>query len=171
VIKNISAWCFSLSLLFFQTFAFSQGNIGVISYEAVLTSSNYAQQQYEALQAEPKYKILIEEIQQLKTELEGMKKEGETKSLTWSDDQKRSHLEKGQAKVVKYKQLGAQALNIKKNVDMILEKQLGPRIEEIVNAMIKEKKIGLLLKAQAVYYSSADFNITEEVIKRLNKSQ
>lgn len=171
MIKKIIVLCSVVSALFLPSVALAQSNIGVISLEAVLAASNYSRQQFQKLQANPEYKKLLEKIKSLKEELQTLQKEGETKSLTWSNDQKRSHIEKGQKKLAEYKQLGAQELNARNSLEARLEKELGPRVEEIVNVVIQEKKIGLLLKSQAVFYRTAEFDITEEVIKRLNATQ
>jgi Skp family chaperone for outer membrane proteins len=149
----------------------AQGNIGVINLEGVLIGSNYSRQQYQALQADAQYKKLLSDIKSLKSELQALQKEGEANALTWSDDQKKSHIQKGQIKLEQYKRLGAQEAQTRNGLASQIEKELGPTIEKIVNNVIEEKKIGLLLKSQAVYFRTVEFDITEEVVKRLNDSQ
>lgn len=163
--------CVCSVALLFQMSVSAQGNIGVIDLEGVLIASNYSRQQYQALQADAQYKKLAAEIKALKTELQALQKEGETNALTWSDEQKKSHIQKGQAKLEHYKRLGGQEAQVRNGLAARIEKELGPKIEKIVNGVIEEKKIGLLLKSQAVFFRTAEFDITEEVVKRLNDSK
>ena len=44
-----------------------------------------------------------------------------------------------------------------------------PKIEEIVPKIIEEKKLGLLINARAAYFRTPDFDITQDLIDRLNK--
>jgi Skp family chaperone for outer membrane proteins len=160
-----------VSTLLSSAGAFAQGNIGVIDLEGVLIASNYSRQQYQSLQADTQYKKLLGDIKVLKGELQALQKKGETNALTWSEDQKKNHIQKGQVKLEQYKRLGAQEAQMRNGLASSIEKKLGPSIEKIVNSVIEEKKIGLLLKSQAVFYRTAEFDITEEVVKRLNDSQ
>lgn len=169
--KKLLITCACISALFLSVGIVAQDNIGVISLEGVLIASNYSRQQYQALQADAQYKKLLSDIKSLKSELQALQKEGEANALTWSDDQKKSHIQKGQIKLEQYKRLGAQEAQTRNGLASQIEKELGPTIEKIVNNVIEEKKIGLLLKSQAVYFRTVEFDITEEVVKRLNDSQ
>ncbi len=150
---------------------FAQGNIGVINLEGAISVSNYSRQQYKVLQADANYKKLTNEAKKLQEELKGIQKEGEKKSLTWSDAQKQAHVKKGQEKLAQYNRLGSQITAMRNQVAAQIEQTLAPQIEKIVNDIIDEKKIGLLLKSQAVYFRNADFDITEEVVEKLNAPQ
>jgi outer membrane protein len=156
--------------MFFHSSVFAQGNIGVINLEGAISVSNYSRQQYKVLQADPGYKKLAESIEALEKELQALQKEGEKKSLTWSEEQKQAHVKKGQAKLAEYNRRGNQLTQVRNSVALKVEQALGPKIEKIVNDVITEKNIGLLLKSQAVYFRTADFDITDEVVKRLNES-
>lgn len=169
--KKLLIACTCIGALFSSVSVVAQGNIGVINLEGVLIGSNYSRQQYQALQADAQYKKLLSDIKSLKSELQALQKEGEANALTWSDDQKKSHIQKGQIKLEQYKRLGAQEAQTRNGLASQIEKELGPTIEKIVNNVIEEKKIGLLLKSQAVYFRTVEFDITEEVVKRLNDSQ
>lgn len=161
-------------LLFLLTISFSmftvsqQANIGVVDLQAAISSSNVAKAEFQKLKADASYKKLTDKIKSLQKELQALQKEGETKSLTWSDAQKKQHVQKGQAKLNEFNQLANQEANARGNLTASLEQTLGPKIEKIVNDIIADKNIGLLLNSQAVYFRTADFDITEEVVKRLN---
>lgn len=159
-----------ISVLFNHA-TFAQGNIAIIDLNGAIRASDYSVKQYQLLQADENYKKLIETIKQVRSDLEQLQKEGETKSLTWSDEQKQAHQEKGQKKYAELNNLANQEASVRNRLDASVQQELAPRVETLVNEIIEEKKIGLLLKAQAVYFRTADFDITEELVKRLNSSE
>ncbi|EGG94540.1 Outer membrane protein H precursor [gamma proteobacterium IMCC1989] len=152
-----------------SSFVFSEGlNIAVVDLDRALRISNYSLKQYEILQADENYKQLIEKINGVREEIESIKKDGETKSLTWSESQKQEHVQKGQAKVAEINNLANQELNVRRRLDSSIHQELTPQVEKIVNDIIEEKSIGLLLKSQSVHFYTPTFDITEEIVKRLN---
>jgi Skp family chaperone for outer membrane proteins len=168
VFKNIvSLHLFSIIFLFHGS-VYSQGNIGVIDLGVALSSSNYSREQYQMLRSDEKYKKLVEQIKGLQKELQDLQKQGETNSLTWSDAQKTAHIEKGQKKLDQFNRLRDQEENVRSNLAAKVEQTLAPKVEEIVNDIITEKNIGLLLNSQAVYFRTPAFDITQDVVTRLN---
>jgi outer membrane protein len=143
-------------------------DIAVADLDRALRISNYSLTQYKALQADVNYKNLIDKINSVRNEIESLKKNGETKSLTWSEEQKQDHVKKGQSKVAEINHLANQEAAIRNRLDASIQKELAPKLEIIVNGIIEEKSIGLLLKFQAVHFHTPAFDITEEVVKRLN---
>ena len=150
--------------------AYSESNISVIDLNRTLSASNYAQQELQALKSNPEYKKLIDAIKGLQKELGDLQKKGETESLTWSDEQKQQHVSLMQGKFTQFNQLGNQQAEIQKQLERKVEQTLTPKIEEIVNVIIEEKGISLLLTSKAVFYRKPEYDITQEVIDRLNKS-
>jgi outer membrane protein len=152
--------------------AFSQvTNIAVADLDRALRISNYSLKQYEVLRSDKNYQQLIDKIKSVRTEIELMKKDGQTKSLTWSEEQKTEHIEKGQTKVAEINNLANQEAAIRNRLDASIQQELAPKVELIVNKIIEEKSIGVLFKSQAVHFYTPEFDITEEVVKRLNGSE
>ncbi len=44
-----------------------------------------------------------------------------------------------------------------------------PKIDQVINELVKEEKLDLLLPREAALYTNADLDYTEQVIKKLNK--
>lgn len=152
-----------------SSFVFSEGlNIAVVDLDRALRISNYSLKQYKILQADENYKQLIEKINGIREEIESIKKDGETKSLTWSENQKQEHVKKGQKRVAEINNLANQELSVRRRLDSSIHQELAPQVEKIVNDIIEEKSIGLLLKSQSVHFYTPTFDITEEIVKRLN---
>jgi len=153
------------------TGATAEGKVKSIDLNRALSSSNVAQQQFKRMQADASFKSISAKIQSLKLELQNLQKEGETKSLTWSEDQKKQHVQKMQLKLGELNQTANQQASIRKGVEAAIEKELAPKVEAIVNIIIKEQDIGLLLNAQAVYFRTPEHDITQLVIERLNSAK
>ena len=63
-----------------SSFVFSDGlNTAVADLDRALRISNFSLKQYKLLQADENYKALIEKINFVRDEIEGIKKSGETK--------------------------------------------------------------------------------------------
>jgi outer membrane protein len=164
-----------ISLLFLGLFnfplAFSAENIAVVDLERALRASNYSLKQYKILQTDGNYKSLISKIKETRASLGRLQKESDTKSLTWSDEQKKVHQQKGQTTYAELNNLASQEATISSRLDASIQKELAPKVQTIVNQIIKDKNIGLLIRSQAVYFRTPEFDITEELVKRLNGSE
>ena len=165
--------CISLLFLGFLNFplAFSAENIAVVDLERALRASDYSLKQYKVLQTDENYKSLISKIKETRASLARLQKESATKSLTWSDEQKKVHQQKGQTTYAELNNLASQEATIGSRLDASIQKELAPKVQTIVNQIIKDKNIGLLIRSQAVYFRTPEFDITEELVKRLNGSE
>jgi Skp family chaperone for outer membrane proteins len=161
-----------LVAIFSSNIASSQETIiAVADLDRALRVSNYSLKQYKGLQADVNYKKLIDKINSVRAELELMEKDGETKSLTWSAAQKKAHVQKGQSKVAEINNLAGQEAAVRNQLDASIQRKLAPKVEGVVNQIIEEKSITLLLKAQAVHFYTPTFDISEEIVKRLNSAE
>jgi len=156
-------------MMSFSGMVYAQGKIGVIDLNGALAAADYSKQQLSALKNNAEFKGLAGKIKSLKSELQALQKEGEANSLTWSQEQKQQQVRKMQGKVAELNGYGSQREKMKSDLENRIGKELGPKIEKVVNQIIEEKGIGLLLNSQAVYFRTAEFDITNEVVDRVNK--
>jgi outer membrane protein len=169
--KNVLLLSFFLMFLLNHSSAFSEGSIAIVDLDRAMRISNYAAKQYKVLQTDNGYQELVEQVKKAQTTFQTLQKEAETKALTWSDEQKQVHQKKAQKIYAELNRLANQEVAVRKRLDANIKKELAPKVEVIVNKIIEEKKIGLLLKAKAVYFRTPEFDITEELVKRLNSSE
>lgn len=142
-----------------------------IDLSRALLLSDYAQQKLQGLKTDADYKKLSAQAKTLETELGELQKKGKANGLTWSDQQKQDHVKLMQGKIDQLRGITRQQAVMKQRVEANIEKELAPKVENIVNEIIKEKNIGLLVDSKAVYYRTAEFDITKEVVKRLNAAK
>ncbi|MGH1486282.1 MAG: OmpH family outer membrane protein [Cellvibrionaceae bacterium] len=150
---------------------FAQSNIAVIDIEAAAINSNYAKSSIAKLKDSETFKKNLEQYNLMGKEFQALQEEGKTNGLTWSDEQKKTHRKKLEIKVAELNKVGGRLDAEKAAVEARIQKELTPKIEEIVPKIIKEKQIGLLINARAAYFRTPDFDITKELINRLNKLQ
>ena len=67
------------------------------------------------------------------------------------------------------KKIGNKLDSEKAAVENRIQKELTPKIEEIIPQIIKDKKLGLLVNARAAYFRTPEFDVTQELIDRLNQ--
>ena len=167
--KLIFKLCVFFSIVSSSVTVLAQDKVSVIDLNGALYSSDYAKSQLEALKNNAEYKSLTQQVKSLRETLNALQKEGQTKSLTWSDAQKKQQVQQMQAKVAELNQVGNQREKLKADAEKKINQEMGPRIEQVVNQILEEKGIGLLINSQAVYHRTPAFDITTEVIERLNK--
>jgi len=156
-------------MMSFSGLVYAQGKIGVVDLNGALAVADYSKQQLSALKNNSEFKDLAEKIKALKGDLQALQNEGEANALTWSQEQKQQQVKKMQGKVAELNGYGNQREKMKADLESRIGKELGPKIEKVVNQIIEEKGIGLLLNSQAVYFRTAEFDITNEVVDRVNK--
>lgn len=171
MIKSVLSILVFVSVIVFHSSAFSEGKVRVFNLERAIKLSNYTREQSEALKSNKDYKKLVSEIQSLQKELQALQKKGETNALTWSKKQKQDHVRNGQAKVAKLNELANQEAQYRRNVDANIDKELRPKIESVVDDIVTEKGIGLLVDSTAVFFRTTEFDITDEVVKRINNEK
>ncbi len=158
------------SLVIFNVSAFAETKVAVLSLQQVLKNANFTRQQYKNLNADANFKQLNEQVKSLQDEVKLLRKQGETQSLTWSEAQKQKHLQDGQAKLDKMNQLIAQQRQITNQLDVTIERQLLPKIREIITAIVEKQKIDLLLNDPVILFANEELDITQDVLTQLNNA-
>ena len=160
-----------LLALLFSNLTFAQGKIMAVDLDRALLLSDYAQQQLQVLKSNADYKKFSTQAKGLETELAELQKKGKANSLTWSDQQKQDHVALMQGKIDQLRTITRQQTVMRQRAEAKVEQELAPKVETIVNDIIQEKNIGLLIDSKAVHYRTAEFDITKEVVERLNKAK
>ena len=149
--------------------ALAQQKIAVINIEVAMLNSNYAKASIKVLKESAAYKAKLDEYGRLRKEFQSLNEEAKTNGLTWSDEQKLAHRKKVEAQVQVINKLGGELEAENVAVEKNIQKELTPKIEKIVSEIIKEKELGLLINARAAYFRTPDFDITKDLVERLNK--
>ena len=158
-------------VLFLPPIVFAQSNIAIIDIEAAAINSNYAKQSIAELKESASFKKNFQQYNLMGKAFQALQEDGKTNSLTWSAEQKKSHQKKLEVKIAELNKIGGSLDKEKAAVEARIQKEFTPKIEAIVPKIIQEKQIGLLINARSVYFSTPDFDITKELVDRLNALQ
>lgn len=158
-------------ILLLPSLVFAEQNIAVIDVQGAVANSNYAKASLNKLQERETFKVNYSEYNTLGKEIQTLQEEGNTNGLTWSDDEKKKHQQVLREKISKFKRVSNKLESEKAAAERKILEDLSPKIDEILGAMIKEKKLDMLINSRAVYFKSPETDLTRELLERLNKAQ
>jgi outer membrane protein len=156
-------------LFTFSSLALSQEKVAVVDIEAAAINSDFAKKAIKDLNNSATFKKNGETYNNINNEIKKMQDDAKANGLTWSDEDKKIYNVKLEEKIKNLKRARAQLDQEQANVEQGIQKELTPKIEKIIPEIIKEKNIGLLINARAAYFRTPEFDITKELIDRLNK--
>jgi len=158
-----------LTALAVTAFANAQTKISVVDVEDAILRSDYSQERIEELQAEANYKQLLAEFNSIQSDLEALQVERQNNSAKW-DAKKRAEFQERVAYLREDYESSAKKLNAKqKQVYQEIVAALQDRAKIALEEIIKEEKIGLLLDAKATLLKTPEFDITDKLVRKLNK--
>lgn len=153
--------------LLLSVMSFAETKVAVVDLEAAVVASNIWKQAESALMSkmksdETKLKKLESEvfayIQRYEKEKDVMAQKDKV-DLEYNIRTKQAEAQEIIAKNQKMQQEGIQSAMTK----------LRPKLQGIIDGIVKEKQLDVVLNKQAVYYSSESLDVTSEVTKRLNQ--
>jgi len=154
----------------FSALSVSQQNIAVVDIDGAVANSNYAKEARKKLESSESFQKKRSRYSELGKELKLLEKDAQTNGLTWSDEQKRKHNSGAQEKLSEINKIGKQLESEVNQINKKMAQELNPKIDEIIKSIIKEKELGILLKAQSVHFATPQFDISKELLERLNKA-
>lgn len=166
----------SFAILFaslFLTAAFANAqtanatNIAVVDLENVLKNCDAmkdAQQKISKKQAG-----FQKEIDKKQEALEKESKQVSAKKGVLSDDAFNKEQEKFSKKVDDLKELVNSRQDTLKKSSLDVINKVNDKIKEVIDEVKEEKKLDLIITAQSTIYYQDDLNISEDVLKKLNK--
>ena len=167
--KKLNQLLAIFALLFILSpFGFAEAKIAVIDLERAVLTTKFAQQQEKTLTDNSEYKALVEKFQLLKTDLQTLEKEANTKGMTWSNEQRAEHANKVKYKSADYQLVAKKIESQRKGIVNKIKNQFATVIKGVVNKIIADEGISLLLNAKAAYFAAPDFDITAKVTAGLD---
>lgn len=147
------------------------GKIAVFSAQNAILGSDMAKQKLEKLEQESEFRSIKSAYDKHKREYDSLIKTFTKESAVMSNTQKAESQKKITA-VRADLEHNAKKLQLEQNnAVQELGSELGPRVEKILQALIKEEGIGLLLRAEAVMIAGPTYDITSKVTTKLNAGE
>ncbi|WP_421849672.1 OmpH family outer membrane protein [Marinomonas sp.] len=141
--------------------------VAVVDFRSALLQSNIGQDAAK----EPKQKVAAMDarLKKEQEDLEASAKDLKRDELTLSEEEfkaRRQQLADNQNKV---RSLAANMQRQAKELEQQLIQSLTPKGEAALKSLIEERKLDLVLNRQLSLYANADADITDELVKRINK--
>lgn len=144
------------------------GKIAVFSLDQAILNSELAKQRLQKLSEESEFKKNKDEVEKLRKEyrdlVEELKKESAVMTAAQqADAQKKINTLRADIEHNLKKIQAAQ-----NDVVQQLGAEVSPRVQKILEELLKEEEIGLILRAEAVIHANTSYNITSKVTDKLN---
>jgi len=155
-----------LSGLFAGSMAMAEAKIAVIDVQAAILSSEQAKERIAELKKQyapdqNELKDLAEQIQKLQAKIE-------QDAAVMSESEKKKLGKDIEDKAVDY-QFNLKKLQKSQNESQQeLLAELGPKLEEAIQAVIKDGDYGLILERRALIFAKPEYDITKKVTEKLN---
>ena len=172
--KNFKRIFIFISLSFFGSSAFLSDGIAVIDYNAIFLGTDLARERIDDLRDSSDYKDLTDEAQSKDSERIKLAERLKKEDSTLSDSEKEEILKKIQTLYQSIQLLSQQIQAKEQEVTQKLQADQAEVVQQVVNELIKAKKIKMLLNSQALLAfdrSDEKINLTPEVVDLINKEQ
>ena len=150
--------------------SFAETHVVVFNLQGAILSSETAQAKLEALRNDSDYAGLQAKLESLKSDLQALRKEGETKGMTWSADQVEEHRKKmeyvGSDLQYTAKKMQAEQQSV---MEKIME-AMQPKVEKALSDVVAAVGADLVLDSKTAYYASPKADITAKVTEKLNQA-
>ena len=169
--KKIRSIVLSVLTLSLSTIAMAQTNIAVVDVEDAILRSDYAKERMEELNKMSTFKNLVSEFNAAQADIEAMQEEQIANASKW-DAKQRADFQERLVYLREDYESAAKKLNAKRQqIYEAIVRAMQEKARIGLKEIIASEKIGLLIDAKAVLLKTPDFDITEKLIRKLNKTQ
>jgi outer membrane protein len=147
------------------------GKIAVFDPQGAILLTDKAKKLEEKLKADKEFSKLIANAENARSQALALQKDFEKNGMTWSAEQQAEHKKKLQNLTDDF-QLAQKKIQAENQSALAeLEKEMGPKLQPIMEAYIKEKDIDLLVNPRAVMFAKPELDITKEIAARLDQAK
>lgn len=154
----------------FSMGAMAQEKVAVCDIMQAIFASDPAQARAKELEASSNLTTLQAEGESKVAKFKKLQEDKEKNHLSWDDQKKKSYNTE-----VEYLRADIELIQQKmKNEQQSMQQQIGAELQPValaeLDALIKEEKIDLLLRKEAVLWSGPATDVTNKLIDRINKT-
>lgn len=149
--------------------AHADGKIAVLDVQQAIVNTDFAQARLKKLKAEKSFKENRKQLEDLTKGYQKLVAQLQKDAAVMSDDQKQAEAQKLQEKRSDIEHVQHKLQLTEKDFMQDLMKDMGPKVKQVVDDMIKSEGIGLLINRQAAMYVDSSYSITAQVTDKLNK--
>jgi outer membrane protein len=160
-----------MAALFLAAPAALAGKVAVLNMDVAVLQTETAKKAVKALQARADMAALVAKTESLKAEAEALLKEEKTKGETWPADKKQENKKKLKSLNEGYQEAVKKIQAEEQKVGMGLMQEMQPKLKAVIDEVMKEEKIDVIVRSQAVFMADPTVDITAKVTEKLNKAK
>lgn len=168
--KILKKLLLSVSLVALSVAAVAEEKVVVLDMQAAMMGTDLAQKTIEDLQKNSEFASLRAKLESLVADITALQKTAEKDGMTWSEEKTAEHRKKVEYLRADYELATKKMQSEQQQVLQRVQQQLSPKIAPVLEQLIKDKEIGMILNAQSVFHASGEYDITDDLIDRLNKA-
>lgn len=157
--------------LAFSGAVFSQGKIAVVNLQVALMQTDLAQKRIKEVRGQEDYKSDKKEFDKLKKELDALVKKFQKDAAVMSPEQQTTARQKLAGKQADLEYVAKKLQQVEAMAGQSLLQEMSPKVQKVLEDLIKKEGIGLLLRQEAVMHADAGYNITAKVTDKLNQAK
>lgn len=147
----------------------AEGKIAVLNVQQAVLNTNIAQERLKELQKQDGFKQNRDELEALGKAYQETLEQLQKDAAIMSAEQKVAERKKLQEKYSDMEHVKRKLQATEQEFLQGLMQELGPKLKESVDQLIKEEGIGMIINQQSVMYVDTGYSITAKVTEKLNK--
>ena len=160
---------FTLATLFAVTVTAEDGKIAVLDFGKAIFGSEVAKTRLKQMQGESDFAALQAKYENTVADMKALKKEVESKGMTWSAEQSAEAQKKMEFLRADLELTTRKVQADQKALQGSLVQELRPKAGEALQELIKEEGIVLIINAEAVITVATELDLTGKLTDRLNQ--
>lgn len=154
--------------MFSLSAAAAETKIGVVDLGAAIFGSDIAKKRQEELKKGSDYGKLQAKYDSTAADIKALQKDAESKSMTWSDEQKAEYQKKMEYLRADIELTARKLESEVRDLQNSIVKELQPKALEALQELVTQEGITVLIRADAVLMAKPEMNLTAKLTERLN---
>ncbi|MEW5249724.1 OmpH family outer membrane protein [Microbulbifer sp. 2201CG32-9] len=148
--------------------AAAQSKVAVFNLQAAIMSTEMAKSKVNAMKTSSEYSKLQSDAESIRAEVQKLAEDMQKNGMTWSDEQKAEYQRKVNFKRSDFDTVAKKLRALEGQVGQEIQREMAPKAQAALNAIIKEQMLDLVLDANSAYYAGPQVNLTAAVVERMN---
>ncbi|WP_185964544.1 OmpH family outer membrane protein [Aliikangiella marina] len=137
--------------------------------QQALLRTKVAQKKFERLRAKPEFAKIMKNAEELQASLKKLDKTGIEKGMTWTDQERVEHRKKMEFIQADLKLAGQKIQSEQSALMNTIMTELEPKLGKVLSDYMEQQDIDIILRKEAIFISKPVADITEDIIKELDK--
>lgn len=166
--KNLIKLTSLMIALSFSLLTHAEVKIAVLSVQQAISNTEFAQGKWKELQEQPLFKEKLEEIEEVRKEIQELQEQLKKDAAVMSAEQRMVEEQRIREKYADGERLQRKLQGTQQDLMQRLLIEFSPKVKLIVEEMAKSEGYDLIIERQAALHFKESYNITAKVTDKLN---